>query len=313
MSVTKAAEIEIISALFFSAAEQMRRTLVRTAFNAVIYEVLDFGISRLAGERGTRVTRVDERIGTPEYMSPEQLRANEDVDGRADIWGLGITLYELVTGYLPFPGDALPQLCVSILTKPAVPMGAVHPDASPNLEAVVMRCLEKEREKRYQNIAELAQDLAVLWEGESPSRVQQITSVMRAAGANIAPPTPFPGSIDLAQVTQALAAAKASPHPREAGAAIPAIRTIDADVPDWVETAAGVVEDHVTAVLRDASGATVDELQFLSIDEAYDYACSQARNVVRCDIYDQLDDVRGRLRVTYVKSAETSHWVPLLK
>ncbi|MGH7296307.1 MAG: hypothetical protein ACRELB_15310, partial [Polyangiaceae bacterium] len=89
-------------------------------------------------------------------------------------------------------------------------------------------------------------------------------------------------------------------------------RTIEADAPDWVATAAQSVDDQVTAVLRDAAGAQVDELQFLSIDEAYDYACSQAA-AVRCDIYDQLDDVRGRLRVTYVKNVETSHWVPLLK
>jgi serine/threonine-protein kinase len=294
---------------------------------ASLLKVLDFGISRLASDRGARVTRIDERIGTPEYMSPEQLEAVTDVDARADIWSLGVTLYELVTGKMPFPEEGLPQLCVAILTKAPVPMSAVNPDATPALEAVVARCLEKDRDRRYQNVAELAQDLAAIWEGESPSRVQQIARVTRESGARVAPPTPFPGSIDVAQVTGALAIARATtspapavaiparpaaPAPPAAPASPPETRTIDADAPDWVATAAQSMDDQVTAVLRDASGATIDELQFLSIDEAYDYASSQGPTVVRCDIYDQLEDVRGRLRVTYVKSAETGHWVPLL-
>ena len=131
-------------------------------------KVLDFGISRLASDREARVTRIDERVGTPEFMSPEQLNAARDIDARSDIWSLGVVLYELLTGKLPFPGDDLPQLCVAILTKAPVPLSAVHADTAPELEAVIARCLEKDREKRYQNIAELAQDLAALWEGESP-------------------------------------------------------------------------------------------------------------------------------------------------
>jgi serine/threonine-protein kinase len=281
---------------------------------ASIVKVLDFGISRLAGDRAARVTRVDERIGTPEYMSPEQLQAARDVDARADIWGLGVTLYELVTGQLPFPGDELPQLCVAILTKPPVPMSAVHPDATPELEVIVARCLEKDREKRYQNIAELAQDLATIWEGEVPSRVQQIARVMVEAGANIAPPTPFPGSLRLAEIHQTLAAHAQAEAPPEAPAPAPSpkVVTIDADATDWVQEAAASVDDHVAAVLRDASGATVDELEFLSLDEAYDYVCSQEGPVVRCDIYEQLSGVRGRRRVTYAKSPESGHWVPRL-
>jgi hypothetical protein len=66
-------------------------------------------------------------------------------------------------------------------------------------------------------------------------------------------------------------------------------------------------------VLYDGAGAEVDELQFLSIDEAYDYAASLEAGIVRCDLYDEFAGVRGRLRVTYVRKPETGHWVPLLK
>jgi eukaryotic-like serine/threonine-protein kinase len=260
---------------------------------ASLVKVLDFGISRLSTDRKARVTRVDERIGTPEFMSPEQLQGARDVDARADIWGLGVVLYELLTGKLPFEGEGLAQLCTSILTKPHVPLSAVHPDATPEIEAVVARCLEKDRAKRYQNIAELAQDLALLWKGESPSRVQQIARVMREAGAKISPPTPFPGSIQF-------------PVPAPA---VPPVATIEPDPPEVIEAGPA---DLLAAVFTDAAGVTVDELQFVSIDEAYDFACSQSDEVVRCDLYDELEGVRGNLRVTYVRSPETGHWVPLL-
>jgi len=262
---------------------------------ASMVKVLDFGISRLSTDRKARVTRVDERIGTPEFMSPEQLQGARDVDARADIWSLGVVLYELLTGKLPFEGEGLAQLCTSILTKPHVPLSAVHPDATPEIEAVVARCLEKDRDRRYQNIAELAQDLAVLWRGESPSRVQQIARVMREAGAKISPPTPFPGSI------QAQSQIRAVPPP---------VATIEADGPEGIDPIAPA--DVLAAVFTNAAGAKVDELQFVSIDEAYEFACSQSADVVRCDLYDELEGVRGHLRVTYVRSPETGHWVPRL-
>lgn len=278
-----------------------------------LVKVLDFGISRLATEREARVTRIDERIGTPEFMSPEQLQGARDVDPRADIWGLGVVLYELLTGKLPFEGEGLAQLCASILTKPHVPLSAVHPDATPEIEAVISRCLEKDRERRYQNVAELAQDLAVLWEGESPSRVQQIARVMRESGAKIAPPTPFPGSLQLplpAAAALAVEAGVARAQTLPAPPVQPPPVTIEADVPEGVEALASA--DHLIAVFRDAAGASIDELEFVSIDEAYEFACAQSAEVVRCDLYDELEGVRGRLRVTYARSPETGHWVPLL-
>jgi serine/threonine-protein kinase len=260
--------------------------------NSSILKVLDFGISKVASEdrASRRVTRIDERIGTPVYMSPEQLQDSNDVDARSDIWSLGVVLYELVTGKLPFDGPDLPQVCVAILTKPPVPLAAVHPDTSSEFEAVIARCLQKDRTKRYQNIAELATDLAEIWQGESPSRVTHISRLIGEAGRKMPPPAP----IEI-------------PWPPP-----PAV-AVQADEGSWIGAAESVVEDHVIAVFSDAAGAELDELQFLSIDEAYDYAGSLEAGIVRCDLYDEFAGVRGRLRVTYVRKPETGHWVPLLK
>jgi eukaryotic-like serine/threonine-protein kinase len=270
--------------------------------NASILKVLDFGISKVTSEDANagRVTRIDERIGTPVYMSPEQLQNSNDVDVRSDIWSLGVVLYELVTGKLPFDGPDLPQICAAILTKPAVPLSAVYADATPELEAIIDRCLQKDRAKRYQNIAELAHDLTEIWDGESPSRVMLIARVIGAAGQKVNPPAPV----------EAPPAHAPPPPPPVLPAAL--ADTIDADEGESTAASQNVVEDHVIAVFSDAAGKEVDVMQFLSIDEAYDYADSLEAGIARCDLYDEFAGVRGRLRVTYVRKPETGHWVPLL-
>jgi serine/threonine-protein kinase len=293
-----------------------------------IVKVVDFGISKMMDRSSQdRVTQVEERIGTPVFMSPEQLQAAADVDARSDIWSLGVVLYELVTGKLPFDGPDLPQVCVAILTKPPMPLAAVNADAPPELEAVILRCLQKDRAQRYQNVAELAQDLSQIWSGDSPSRVMQIVRVISEAGEKVSPPTPLPDSIPVPLVravapepaARAFAptdpALPAPPPPPKTGApsARPPAASIDGEgSPSWLAAEQNVVEDHVLAVFSDETATEIDQMEFLSIDEAYDYASSLGENVVRCDLYDQFAGVRGKLRVTYVRRPKTGHWVPLL-
>ena len=126
-------------------------------------KVLDFGISKVAltGNRPQThqaLTRV--AVGTPPYMSPEQVRASNDLDARSDIWSVGCVLYDLWTGTAPFDRLSLLQSCAAVLAEEPVPARALRPAVSSDLEAVVMRCLQKEPAARYQDVAELAEALA---------------------------------------------------------------------------------------------------------------------------------------------------------
>ena len=125
-------------------------------------KVLDFGISKVALEGPKRqtqpaLTRV--AVGTPPYMSPEQVRASSDLDARADIWSVGCVLYEFLTGTAPFDRMSLMQSCAAVLEEEPVPPRDLRLPIPLELDAVVMRCLRKDPQERYQDVAELAQAL----------------------------------------------------------------------------------------------------------------------------------------------------------
>jgi serine/threonine-protein kinase len=130
---------------------------------ACLIKVLDFGISRLErarqGSAPTPMTGPTAVMGTPLYMSPEQLRDSRAVDARSDIWSIGVVLYELVTGAPPFSGASLADIVIKIATEPPPPLGLVDPSLASGFEAVLSRCLRKERDQRFANVAELARAL----------------------------------------------------------------------------------------------------------------------------------------------------------
>ncbi|HEX3772101.1 MAG TPA: serine/threonine-protein kinase [Polyangiaceae bacterium] len=184
--------------------------------NTAIIKLVDFGISKVApttDEPGSwgRETADGERFGTPLYMSPEQLRASSSVDTRTDVWSLGVTLHELLTGSLPFEGDDLPQLCASILTSHPMGLTSALPDAPPILEAAILRCLEKDPDARFQNLAELAQELAPFGSADAAAHLKRIREVIAHAGERIRPPTPFPGTVEIrpSVIAESLARARA--------------------------------------------------------------------------------------------------------
>lgn len=123
-----------------------------------LLKVLDFGISKASGSVAGVITTSLTLIGSPVYMSPEQMRCSKDVDARADIWGLGVVLYELLSGRPPFHGDNFAALCLAVTTMPMLPLdGARLPEG---LTGVISRCLEKQPGDRFGSVAELSAALA---------------------------------------------------------------------------------------------------------------------------------------------------------
>jgi eukaryotic-like serine/threonine-protein kinase len=180
-----------------------------------IVKILDFGISKSAPTRrgsgdGGHVTTASEAFGTPVYMSPEQLRSSASVDARSDIWALGVVLFELLTAEVPFVGDSVGQLCTSILADAPRALRSLRPQAAPELESAVRRCLEKDPGRRFRNVAELAQEIARFGPEGAQARVRHIARIVQDSGSSVRPPTPMPGTYQVGQARAVVEAARAT-------------------------------------------------------------------------------------------------------
>ncbi len=120
-----------------------------------LIKVLDFGISKTTLGTDMHLTQTQSLLGTPAYMSPEQMRSARLVDARTDIWSLGSVMYELLEGRQPFEAESFSEMCVKVAVDAPAPMTLTPPD----VQAVVLRCLAKAPEQRYQTMAEFARDL----------------------------------------------------------------------------------------------------------------------------------------------------------
>ncbi len=127
-----------------------------------IIKIVDFGISKqpTSHSRWKELTG-ETMLGTPGYMSPEQLRSSQGVDPRADIWSIGVVMYELLTGELPFDGDGPGAVFAAILENDPTPLRTHRPEIAAELEAVVLRCLRRKPEDRYADVGALAEALVV--------------------------------------------------------------------------------------------------------------------------------------------------------
>ncbi len=121
-------------------------------------KLLDFGIARSVTRTMATITATDVTLGTPEYMSPEQLDSHR-VDGRSDVYSLGVVLYELVTGRLPFHGDTPIGIALKHRTEIPPAPREIRPELPAWLERAILKCLEKDREKRFATAGELAAEL----------------------------------------------------------------------------------------------------------------------------------------------------------
>jgi serine/threonine-protein kinase len=123
-------------------------------------KVIDFGIAKQRVRTDTpALTNPGKSLGSPWYMSPEQMLTPASVDPRADIWSLGVLLFELLTARLPFDGESVPQVCANVLSTPPPSPSELRGDVAPELDAIVHRCLEKEPQKRFASVNDLAQAL----------------------------------------------------------------------------------------------------------------------------------------------------------
>ncbi len=149
-------------------------------------KILDFGIAKVStSAEGSKLTRAGAVFGTPHYMSPEQA-AGQPVDHRGDIYSFGVILYELASGRLPFDADNFMGILTQHMYKAPVPIRALVPapqDVPPGLEAIVLKCLSKRPEHRYQSMAELIVEFDKLSAGAVPDAVPEMMA--RSGGFNV--------------------------------------------------------------------------------------------------------------------------------
>ncbi|MBX3231546.1 MAG: serine/threonine protein kinase [Labilithrix sp.] len=152
-----------------------------------IVKVLDFGISKaaLSGsifKNAVPLVKTVNLMGTPLYMSPEQVRVTDSVDVRSDIWSLGMVIYEMLTGQTAFDGQSITEICAAILEAQPRPIEMFRNDLPSGLVEVITKCLQKDANKRFQNIAELAVALMPFGPKRTRLNVERAVAVLQAAG-----------------------------------------------------------------------------------------------------------------------------------
>ena len=259
-------------------------------------KVLDFGIAKLAGDQGPSavMTSTGQVMGTPTYMAPEQARGAANIDHRADVYALGVLLYEMVTGRPPFVGEGAGDVIAKhIYIAPLDPRGQV-PELSAALTAVILRCLEKDPGARYQSMAALSAALEAAGASDATpaplippmhALTSGVGTTMSSAAAAVdlgrarvrgrrrllivllALAAVLTGTaIGLAVTKRHGAATSAAGGPRDAGSAAAPV-LVDAVVvaPPAVDAAAAVDALGVPPLAPDAAGPATVEVQIASV------------------------------------------------
>jgi eukaryotic-like serine/threonine-protein kinase len=205
---------------------------VQRADGALSIKVLDFGISKLTHEATPSrfMTKTSGLVGSPLYMSPEHMKSPKLVDARTDIWSLGVILFELLAGRPPFEAETVTDLVLKVAAEAPFALQSFRPDAPYRLQQVVEECLEKDRDRRFQTIAELAQALLPFGPPHAHVSVDRIAGTLErshlGSSARI--------SLDQSSRDVIAAYAPAAPHQtpeREQPASDPSVPMPEAGVP----------------------------------------------------------------------------------
>ena len=178
-------------------------------------KVLDFGISKMAAtggeaDEGMALTKTSTVLGSPLYMSPEQMKSARQADARSDIWSLGAILYELLLGVVPFNTQTFTELVLMVNMSSPPPMTALRPDVPPPLEAAILRCLEKNPEKRFQNVADLAWAIAPFGPEQAQVSAARAARTLQAAGVATTGPQSLRLGAPMGETNAALAGSNAT-------------------------------------------------------------------------------------------------------
>jgi serine/threonine-protein kinase len=164
--------------------------LVRAAGSEkVTVKVVDFGVAKLTGQPATKITQTGSAVGTPLYMSFEQLRADRSIDGRSDIYAFGVMLYEAITGQMPYSASSITELAIKVATSEPVAVTQLRADVPTSLADIVERACARDRERRTPTARALLAELEPF--ASEPG--------FRAAMMNPAAPMPLVAASDHAQ------------------------------------------------------------------------------------------------------------------
>jgi serine/threonine protein kinase len=163
-----------------------------------LIKVLDFGIAKAQAESDMSLTRTASVMGSPGYMSPEQLRSARDVDMRSDIWALGVIMYELVAGRPPFSAESITEMALRVAMDPTPQLTMPMP---PGFDAIVYRCLEKDPTYRFQDVAQLARALAQFGGPRASENASAIARVLNVPEVAVPGPTVFATPTTLSSAT----------------------------------------------------------------------------------------------------------------
>jgi serine/threonine-protein kinase len=237
--------------------------LTKRADGSPLIKVLDFGISKLTESTSApmdvaALTNTQNILGSPLYMSPEHLRNAKNVDARADIWALGVILYELMAGIPPFMGESVSHLLTVIATEQQEPLIKVAPTVPKPVSDIVEKCLTKKRDERYGSVAELARDLLPYAPRHARLSVERIS---RLAGAEPPPESLAETRVQLDSGGHPVLVTREPSQPPEAPAHAVSRPSSDSRLPN----VAGVTSQSSTA--EPVSSARQSESRSQSLDK----------------------------------------------